>query len=146
MQVGMVTRQMFFDSMPVLRATDKATRRVLSKFGAFVRTTVRRSIRSRKGISRPGSPPHSHAGLLKRLVLFGYDTGRRSVVIGPMKLNRKVGNVPEALEYGGTSVVAEGLRDRRRTRKVRIRARPYMGPAFEKEKPQLPALWANSVR
>ena len=28
----------------------------------------------------------------------------------------------------------------------RIEARPYMGPALQKEMPNLPALWANSVR
>jgi hypothetical protein len=25
-------------------------------------------------------------------------------------------------------------------------ARPFMGPAFEKEKPHLPAMWAGSVK
>ena len=28
----------------------------------------------------------------------------------------------------------------------RIEARPYMGPALQKEMPSLPALWANSIR
>ena len=28
----------------------------------------------------------------------------------------------------------------------RIEARPYMGPALEKEMPNLPVLWANSVK
>jgi len=29
---------------------------------------------------------------------------------------------------------------------MRIKARPFMGPAFEKERPKLPAMWAGSLR
>ena len=148
MQVGMVTRKMFFDSKGVVRRVDKATRRVLSRFGAYVRTAARSSIRRRKRISRPGEPPSSHGGLLKRYILFGYDTGRRSVVIGPMKLNQKVGNAPEALEHGGVSVITEWAPrgEKRPTRRVRIAARPFMGPAMAQEKPKLPKMWADSIR
>jgi len=63
-----------------------------------------------------------------------------------MRLNQKVGDAPAALEYGGTSTVVEGLRRRRRKRRIRIAARPYMGPAFEQEKPKLPAMWRDSVK
>jgi len=137
---------MFFDRKKVLRAVDKATRRVLSKAGAFVRTTAKHSIRRRKRVSQPGQPPSSHMGLLKHLILFGYDRRRQTVVVGPLKLNQKIGNAPEALEHGGASIVAEGLRNRRRKRRVRIKARPFMGPAMAKETPKFPKLWANSVR
>jgi hypothetical protein len=144
--IGMVTKQMFFDRDKVRRRTDTGTRRVLSRFGAYVRTTAKHSIRKRKRISDPGEPPSSHTGLLRRFILFGYDRDRRSVVIGPMRLNQKVGDAPAALEYGGTSTVVEGLRRRRRKRRIRIAARPYMGPAFEQEKPKLPAMWRDSVK
>jgi len=50
---------MFFDSKKVVSATDRATRRVLSRFGAFVRRTAKQSIRKRKKVSQPGSPPSS---------------------------------------------------------------------------------------
>jgi len=140
--IGMVTREMFFDGRKVLRAVDAAARKVLSRFGAFVRTTARHSIRRRRAVSRPGEPPSSHAGHLRRLIFFGYDAGRRSVVIGPTPF-RGPAEVPPLLEYGGKA--------RRRGRKGRMvmatyKARPYMGPAFESEKPKLPAMWANSVR
>jgi len=144
--IRLVTKQMFFDRKAVTGAVDKAARRVLSRFGAFVRRGAKSSIRKRKRVSAPGQPPSSHTGLLKRLIYFGYDRQRRSVVIGPQRLNQKVGDTPAALEYGGTSTVVEGLRNRRKKRHVRIRARPYMGPAFEKEQPRLPAMWASSVR
>ena len=146
MEAGFVVKSMFFDSAAVKSSVDRADRKVLSKFGAFVRTASRHSIRKRRRASRPGEPPSSHAGLLRRFIWFGYDRERHSVVIGPMKLNQKVGNAPEALEYGGVSVVVEGLRRRRRKRKVKIRARPYMGPAFEQEKPKLPQMWRDSVK
>ena len=141
-----VSVDMFFDRRKVTRAADAATRRVLSKAGAFVRTTARHSIRRRKRISAPGEPPSSHTGLLRRFLFFGYDRRRKTVVVGPMRLNQKVGNAPEALEYGGTSVIVEGLRRRRRKRRVRIGARPYMGPAMRAEAPKFPKLWANSVK
>ena len=144
--IRMVTKQMFFDRKVVTGAVDKATRRVLSRFGAFVRRGAKSSIRKRKRVSAAGQPPSSHSGLLKRLIFFGYDRQRRSVVIGPQRLNQKVGDAPEALEYGGTSTIVEGLRHRRKKRHVRIKARPYMGPAFQKEQPKLPAMWAGSIR
>ncbi|MCL4743749.1 MAG: hypothetical protein KJZ54_16250, partial [Phycisphaerales bacterium] len=66
-------KQMFFDRPKVRRAVDAARRKVLSKAGAFIRQTARTSIRKRKGSSKPGNPPHSHVGLLRRFILFGYD-------------------------------------------------------------------------
>jgi hypothetical protein len=136
---------LFFDSKKVINATTRAERRVLSRFGAYVRRTARSSIRKRKRVSAPGRPPSSHTGLLKRFIFFAYDPGRKSVVIGPTRLNQKAGDAPRALEYGGRSRVTAGRR-RRRRRTVTIAARPFMGPAFEREKPKLPAMWRDSVR
>ncbi len=144
--IGMVTKKMFFDRKAVRSAVDRTARRVLSKFGAFVRRGAKSSIRKRKRASSPGQPPSSHAGLLKKFIFFGYERDRRSVVIGPARLNQKIGDAPHALEHGGVSTVVEGLRGRRRKRRVRIKARPFMGPAFEKEKPKLAAMWRDSVK
>jgi hypothetical protein len=92
-------------------------------------------------------PPRSHTGLLKRFIFFVFEPATRNVVIGPAKLNQKESGAPEVLEKGGTSkVVRGGLRRRRVVRTAAIAARPYMGPAFEAEKKQLPALWANSIK
>ncbi|HUU96241.1 MAG TPA: hypothetical protein VM487_10910 [Phycisphaerae bacterium] len=148
--------KMFFDSKAVISRVDKATRRVFSRFGAFVRNTARKSIRKVSGKkklpSRPGQPPKSRKGHLKRFILFGYDAGRRSVVIGPKALGSRP-QAPEALEYGGKSRVNvwtgkwEGHgKPERAPKNVHIRARPYMGPAFDKELPQLPQMWRDSVR
>ena len=78
----------FFDRAAVVRAVDQATRRNLSRFGAYVRQRAKTSIRrppktATVRISRPGRPPYSHTGLLKRFIFFAYDADRQSVVIGP---------------------------------------------------------------
>jgi hypothetical protein len=142
--IGMKLEQakgLFFDRLAVTNAVDRAQRKVLSKFGAFVRRRARNSIRKRKAISEPGRPPSSHTGLLKRNIFFVFSPETRSVVIGPILLNQRT-DAPRLLEYGGTVV------RKKRSKRVRMkyRARPYMGPAFEKEQSQLPALWRNSVK
>jgi len=138
----MKIKQLFFDSPKVINAMDKATRKVLSRFGAFVRRTAKGSIRKRKKSSAPGMPPSSHTGLLKRFIFFGYDLSRKSVVIGPERLNAKNTDAPHTLEYGGTTTLA----GRDSKRRIHIQQRPYMGPAFEKEKPKLPSMWKNSIQ
>jgi len=146
-KVGFKVTRMFFDRKAVKDAVDRGKRKVLSKFGAFVRQRAKTSIRKRKRMSQPGQPPSSHAGLLKKFIFFAYDKGRNSVVIGPERLNQKTGDAPPALEYGGRSRVTGGGRRRKRVvRVVTIRPRPYMGPAFEKEKENLPKLWRDSVK
>ena len=140
--IGTAIKGMFFDSKKVLSAVDKGTRKVLSKFGAFVRTTARHSIRQRKAVSKPGQPPSSHVGTLKRLIFFGYDVERRSVVIGPTPF-QGTAEAPPLLEYGGRA-----RRKDRRGKNVTAtyKPRPFIGPAFEQEKPKLPAMWQNSVK
>jgi len=135
---GLKITHLFFDSAKVVRSVDKSTRKVLSKFGAFVRRTAKQSIRKRKTSSAPGAPPSSHTGLLKRFIFFGYDPQKRSVVIGPERLDQKNTDAPHTLEYGGRTTV-----DKKR---IKISARPFMGPAFEKEKPNLPSIWKDSVK
>jgi len=140
--IGMVAKKMFFDSKAVTTRVDVATQRVFKKFGAYVRTSARSSIRKRKAISKPGSPPSSHVGTLRRLIYFGYDRASRSVVIGPEQFEGRAEGA-EALEYGGRIRVKSR---KQKTVMATYRARPFMGPAFEKEKPKLPAMWANSVK
>lgn len=135
-------KKLFFDSTQVMSAVDRATRRVLSRFGAYVRRSARSSIRKRKRVSAPGKPPSSHTGLLRQFILFSYDARAQSVVVGPAQLNSKRGNTLDVLEHGG---VVQGWR-RGQPHLVRIAARPFMAPAFEKEQPKLPAMWRDSVK
>lgn len=138
-------KDLFFDTKAVRERTDRATRRVLSRFGAFVRRSARSSIRRRKRTSQPGSPPSSHAGLLKKFIFFGFDPRKDSVVIGPVRLTQKGrGEAPSLLEYGGATKVEHRGNPRKRKR-AKVRPRPFMGPAFEKEQPKLPAMWRDSI-
>jgi Bacteriophage protein of unknown function (DUF646). len=115
----MAKQFVFFDSKEVMRAVDKGTRKALSKFGAFVRRRAKSSIRKRKRVSRPGEPPSSHTGKLKKNIFFGYDRTKKTVVIGATAFSST--RAQELLEYGGTRG------------KAIYRPRPYMRPAFSAE-------------
>lgn len=154
-------KKSFFDRARVLSAADAAALKVLSKFGAFVMRRARSSIKpapkqeatrlkrgiSIDGVSAPGNPPVSHGeGLLRGFIFFSYDSSRRSVVIGPVKLGGKIGNAPEALEKGGQSEAMVGIGKGRKLVRTTIRARPYMVPSFLAELPGVPAMWAGSIK
>lgn len=117
-------KDLFFDRAIVVRAVDSTKRKALSKAGAFIRTAARTSIRKHKGSAAPGSPPHSHEGSLRRLILFGYDKASDSMVVGPVGFEKSI--APSALEYGGRTTVTGKRRGRPDTRVVKIAARPYM--------------------
>jgi hypothetical protein len=144
----------FFNAEKVIKELDAAKRKVLSKFGAFVRQTARSSIRpiGKKGEpSPPGSPPKSREGSLKRLIVFAYEPDRDNVVIGPL-LRGGVSelNTPARLEFGGSFTVTRLTRERRRLGIIRgkryvTEARPFMRPAFMREMTKMPAMWANSI-
>ncbi len=134
-------RGLKLDTKKIKRSAQQAERRVLSRFGFMVRRGARQSIRKRKRVSASGQAPSSHAGLLKRFILYAYERARRSVVIGPKRLGSKRGQAPSALEHGGRSRTSDKQR-----KVIRIKPRPYMGPAFDKEKPKLPAMWRDSIR
>jgi len=142
--IGMKINQakgLFFDQPTVINAVDRAERKVLSRFGAFVRRGARSSIRKRKSSSQPGSPPSSHVGLLKRNIFFVYESQRSNVVIGPILLNKGT-DAPAILEHGGSVT----RRRKKKRGRMTYRPRPFMGPAFDREKPKLSAMWRDSVR
>ncbi len=123
------TADWFFDRAAVAETLDPAVRRALSKFGAFVRRRAQTSIRPRKGTSRPGQPPHSHAGLLRKFIFFSFDRAAESVVVGPTLLTPD-SRVPETLEYGSATHAA----------------RPYMRPAHEAELAKVPDLFRDMIK
>lgn len=175
MQTTFRMKRYFFDRPAVERAVGKPAVRALGQFGKFVRRRARSSIRRRKRVSDPGQPPSAHSQHEPNLktILYAYDPQRKSVVIGPVKLNqvdrdsglRPVsGLVPEILEGGGIIAVDEWRlpdgrwvrRDRRfrrrgnfrqqRTRRVTIAARPFMGPAFQEELAEADDYFRDLVR
>lgn len=147
-----------------------ATYRGLARFGALTRTKARRSIVKRKRSSTPGMAPSSHDGRLRRNIFFGHDRARQSVVIGPAatKAHRNTNGIlqrglaTEVLEYGGQVGVVEVYSggkwwpvnhrrtrrpgERRRVRWVKMKPRPYMGPAFKSTAPLVSDFWKDSIK
>jgi endo-1,4-beta-mannosidase len=140
-------KKSFFDPKKVMSATERASQRVLSKIGAFIMTSAKYSMRSPRGkknkgaSSKPGQPPNKHTGYLAKFLYFAYEPKTMSVVIGPALLNQvqSKGVAPLALEEGGFSTGKNRER-------VKIRKRPYMGPAYQANESKMDALWRNSVR
>ena len=152
----------FFDAAGILDAADRMTQRALSKWGAFVRTSARTSLKYGKTSSSPGSPPTVHKTIrrvktnkkgaskvqsvspLREFLFFAKDE-RFGVVVGPALFRSRArdaaqadsGTTPRVLEEGGTVTFP------RRTGKgggryggpfqARVAARPFMLPAAERE-------------
>lgn len=156
----------FFDRKAVSDAIDRGARRGLSRFGAFVRTRDRSSMKYKKGKSSPGAPPFVHRGggftrsktnkktgvvtkqassPLRDLTLFAYDATNKSVVIGAAVFERsKIGGglIPKVVEEGGTSTFISGG-----IRKTGLYApRPHLGPAYKAELPKAAAMLKGMIR
>jgi hypothetical protein len=168
--VTMQMTEFFFDRQAVIDRLRAANRKALSKAGAFIRRRARSSLRRRKNPSPPGSPPSVHTSdrvaTLKN-ILFVYEPNSQSLVVGPVKLNQRAvlgpeltdATVPQIQEFGASVKVREvqrggkwrsGVRHVRsgeavRTRIVKYAPRPFMGPALEAEKDNIPEAWAGSV-
>lgn len=130
----------------VIRAAQDAAEVIGKRFGAFVMTTSRRSIRKPNKAgdpSPPGQPPRAQTKTLKSSIIFAYEPSERAVYIGARILPGRIGkDAPEALEKGGESTTT--VRGRRRRQRVAKRA--FMVPAVEKRLPELPLLWRNAIR
>lgn len=141
--VGMTVKDYktgFFDREHVQRSMAAHARKALSMFGAFVKQRAKTSIRKRKGPSPPGRPPHSQRGILRKSIHFAYDRSAQSVVIGPVGFSARA-EVTPLFEYGGI-----GRKRGYNKRPPRYEPRPYMHPAFEKEKPNLAEMWKNALK
>ncbi len=152
--IQMRMKLLFFDAPQVQREVGAATRRALSRAGAFIRRRAKTSIRKRKKVSQPGNPPHSHAGHLRRLIFFAYDPAGQTVVIGPVPFRKD--EAPRLLEFGGVTTRRPGSAGRTRWGtpiatyrdwgpRMVYRKRPFMGPAMEAEVPNLPGFFRNKA-
>lgn len=141
LRVSMEFKKLFFDRGRVINRVTRERRKALSRIGAYTMKVARSSMRRSKKSSLPGKPPRAHSGELKRLIYFNYDPQRDSVVIGPVGF--KNSNVPEVLEYGGTARVKGRGGEKSR---VRIQARPYMGPAEQKAHEYIPEAFQDLIK
>lgn len=95
--------------------------------------------------SKPGEPPRTPTGVLRKSVQFVYDRGSKSVVIGPVALNRGT-EAPRTLEYGGPAVVVRRVDGQRQSQTVRIEPRPFMRPALVANLAVIPEQFRDSIR
>jgi hypothetical protein len=114
----------------VQRRIASKKRRALFKQGAYLRTTMQRSMRYRKAASKPGDPPSAHresGAQLRQRIRFDVDFGAESVACGPdVKPDSKVRShkpLPQLLNEGG---VMEGIGGE----PVTIASRPFVDPVF----------------
>lgn len=122
-------KSQFFQIDKVLNPAERARQKVLSRFGYFTRADARQSMRKKKKPSAAGAPPRVVRGQLKNLLFFGYDSSRASVVVGPVPFGTESA---DDLEYGDGQ---------------KLRARPYMTPAFNRQLDKhMPAMWRNSIK
>lgn len=158
----------FYDKGGALRlAIDAAAAKGLSRWGAYVRTDARTSLRYRDRPSEPGQPPSAHKTMqraktskkgvtrvqgvspLREFLFFAYDAPAKSVVVGPVLLSGKLGNAPQTLEYGGQSTVRSTVWENHKpvvsARTVNIPARPFMRPAAARTNKRLGEIFAGSV-
>lgn len=174
MLVSFKIKEFFFDGAKVEAALTKAERKELSRAGAFVQTSAKRSLRRRKRASSPGQTPSIHSKDKNRTlkkILFGYDPAAHSVIVGPVGFG--TATAPRALELGGNSTIRvkakNGNSGRRATpvqaasfkrrkalgliqrkpvvrKPIKVEPRPFMNPALKREAPKFPSLWAGSVK
>lgn len=154
----------FFDTEKVRKATDRGTRKALSKFGAFVRQRDKSSLKYKTGKADAGNPPHVHrnsgftrtkknragaeskqkASPLRELTLFAYDEVRRSVLIGAAAFRSPVGEglIPRTVEEGGTGPFLS----RGKIKQGVFKPHPHLGPAFRAELPKAPQMFKDIIR
>lgn len=197
--VSYAIKEQFFDRKKVEEEAKARGLKGLGKIGWFIRQKARGSqkkfgmarakpknlngkvyarwlneIKNRPA-SAPGKPPNAHTDnpvATLRNILYGFDSWRGSVVIGPVRLNKKqylngklsAGTIPALHEFGGTAGIREkqitiggqskwvpvGRRKPRpgqatRVRLARYPARPYMAPALAKAREKFPTIWYGSV-
>lgn len=116
-------KEIEFEDDSILGLIEKSKERAGKKVGFATRQTAMESILDGAVSSKPGSPPNSHTGDLRRSIRYDYDPILSSVVAGPVLLTRRSKDAVNAMEYGGQSQDVRG-------RVVRILARPFMSPAF----------------
>lgn len=121
-----------FDGKKVLAAAKKASINNLGHAGAAIRLAARRSIKRSGKVSSVGSPPHTRRGRLRNAIKYAVEATLQRVVIGPDV--QIAGTSGMAHEFGG------------RYRREQYDRRPFMGPALDKVKDRLPAMWAGSVK
>jgi hypothetical protein len=109
------SKRFFFDREVVIQAVGRATATAMSKAGAFIRRRAQTSMRYRqygKASTPLVQPPFAHQPkpFLRKYLYFAYSPFKRSLIVGPVKLDAVyfnhsgepvTGTVPSIHEFGG---------------------------------------------
>jgi len=139
-----------------------AARSVRESLGFIATRAKTKELKRKKSVSTAGNPPHVHTRKALSVIKYDYNYNDLTGVVGPV-LQQRSGNktrnqttVPATLEYGGTYTIQEhwqqfanstegrwvrttrgtarsGGKFRKRKRRVTIKPRPFMRPAFQFE-------------
>lgn len=162
-------KSLFFDRAAVIRDLDGTARRGLSKWGAFARRKVRRSLRKarmkklsemtkderqryrirqdiakREGLPRPKRPlAPSKPGEPPRMRV---GLIKKLLFFAYDRDARSVVVGPAVIDRptGAPETLEEGGYVETRSGRVRIEPRPYMKPVFDEMRPQLPRFLAGN--
>ena len=121
-----------WDSGKVVKSARAGSIKSLGHAGAAIRLQARHSIKKSPKKSAAGTPPNTRKGRIRNAIKYAVTKSPPSVVIGPDV--DVAGTAGKAHEFGG------------HYKKERYPKRRFMGPALEKVKPRLPALWGGSVK
>lgn len=113
----------------VREAADRAARRAFAKAAFRIFRDAQASVERSAEPSAPGEPPHTRRGQLKRAIR--YDATKDGAVIGPQQ--SMVGISATAHEFGGPY------------ERERFPARPFMGPALERDLDNFSGDFAGSI-
>lgn len=149
-------KNFFFDRKKVENILGKESAQAIIKSLAFVRTRARSSLRRRKKIAAPGSPPSVHSNhpvaSLKN-IWFALDTQSLTGVAGPLVFqsqnieSNSAGTGAALQEFGGRAVIRRRQRRSRqpiRRKSATFAPHPFMLPALKAEAPKFPSLWLTS--
>ena len=121
-----------FDAKKIVGAAKRGNITSLGHAAGAVRLAAWYSIRKSSKKSRAGTPPNTRKGRLRSAIKYAANKSSPDAVIGPDAAI--AGTSGQAHEFGG------------RYKKQRYERRSFMGPALEKVKPRMPALWAGSIK
>ena len=113
----------------VTAAAKKGAFKSFAHTAARIRKDAIESIVREKKASKPGTPPHTRRGQLKRAILFAADA--TGAVIGPRK--SFVGESAKAHEFGTEF------------RGIEFPVRPFMRPALESNLSRFKSEWKGSI-
>ena len=133
----------FFDVNSLTSRIERSWARAMKRAGRLIMFEAMDTMKHiKKGVSAPGAFPHRHSKtkVSLRRIWYDYDPRTKTVVVGPAKF--KNDDTSNLIEFGGTRVIKQR---RGRVRKVRYRARPFMGPSLKKKRSDIAKEFRNTV-